>query len=75
MPIDANGRNQLQEFYKAIEPWEVGYERSSFSYVAVREGEDFIIVQAVLWLNTIESKFPFTHYEFEQYSGRTIPPR
>src|SRR6266478_3659172 len=63
MPMNSDGQKRLREFYTVIEPWEIGYETSSFSYVAVRDGEDFAIVQAILWLNTVESKFPFTRYE------------
>ena len=63
MPISYEAQNRLHDFYAVIEPWEKGYEKSSFSYVAVRNGDDFDVVQAALWLNTIESKVPFKGYE------------
>ena len=63
MPISEEARSRLRDFYAVIEPWEVGYDKSSFAYVAVRNGDDFEVVQAALWLNTIKSKFPFGRYE------------
>src|SRR5437016_1366316 len=63
MPLSYEAQSRLREFYTVIEPWEVGYDKSSFSYVAVRKGDDFEVVQAVLWLNSMESKFPLGKYE------------
>ncbi|SHG69368.1 hypothetical protein [Bradyrhizobium erythrophlei] len=69
MPLHEFARAKLDEFYQAISPWESGYQTNSFTYVAVRQGADFVLVQGALWLNTVNSKIPYTHFESENVRG------
>jgi hypothetical protein len=38
MPLNVYGQRTVAEFQAAIEPWMVGYEHNSFTYVAVPPG-------------------------------------
>ncbi len=62
MPL-SDGKARVGDFFAAIEPWEKEYKQNGFAYVAVRDGDHFVITQGVLWLNTIESKIPFNYFE------------
>jgi hypothetical protein len=63
MPLNVYGQRTVAEFQAAIEPWMVGYEHNSFTYVARKQDNAFVIAQAALWLNSTESKTPFRAFE------------
>jgi hypothetical protein len=63
MTFDLHSESHLLNFFEAIAPWESGYGNNSFTYLAVRRADDFVLVQGMLWLNSSLSKIPFTTFE------------
>ncbi|NLS70461.1 hypothetical protein E3H11_16320 [Bradyrhizobium brasilense] len=65
MGFGLQGQTSVSNFFNAIEPWESGYQNNTFTYVAVRRGERFLLVQGSLWLNTSTSPIPLKTFESE----------
>lgn len=58
-------KQHVDEFFKAIEPIQIGYLDNGFSYLAVREKAGFAIVQGKLFLSVSPSTIPHTHFKSE----------
>jgi hypothetical protein len=65
MSFDVYSLAKIVSFYEAIAPWETGYQHNSFTYVAVKHENNFVLCQGMLWLNFAPSKLPFTTFESE----------
>jgi len=65
MAFDHHGDVPVKNFLDAIGPWASGYRENSFAYVAVKTGNEFVLVQGTLWLRPFQSPIPFTHFESE----------
>ncbi|MBI5319643.1 hypothetical protein [Bradyrhizobium sp.] len=65
MAFDVHGEAHVRNFLAAISPWESGYLENSFTYVATRLGNDFVLAQGMLWLRPFQSPIPLTHFESE----------
>lgn len=65
MTFDLHSEDNLRNFFDAIEPWESGYQNNSFTYVAVRRVNGFVLAQGMLWLHSSSSQIPFTTFESE----------
>ncbi|MEY9731725.1 hypothetical protein [Bradyrhizobium yuanmingense] len=63
MAFDAVSDDHVKNFMKAIRPWESGYLENSFTYVATRLGQDFVLAQGMLWLRPFQSPIPLTHFQ------------
>jgi len=72
MALNVYGTETLSTFLKAIEPWDSGYEHNSFAYVAKKQEGLFVISQAIIWLNTSESKIPFRAFETENICAEHV---
>lgn len=58
-------QENIEEFFKAIAPWENAYTTASFSFVALMVAEGFSILQARLFLNTTAPALPLGFFETE----------
>jgi hypothetical protein len=65
MAFDVHGDLHVQNFLDAIGPWESGYRENSFTYLATRLGNDFVLVQGMLWLRPFQSPIPLTQFQSE----------
>ncbi|HXI05248.1 MAG TPA: hypothetical protein VNJ49_02785 [Bradyrhizobium sp.] len=65
MTFDVHGAADVRKFLEAINPWESGYRENSFTYVATRLGNDFVLAQGMVWLRTSPSPIPFIHFKSE----------
>jgi len=52
----------IDDFFSAIEPLHGANQNLNFSYLAVKHGDDFYLVQGALLFNTAPSKTPFSHF-------------
>jgi hypothetical protein len=55
----------LDEFFKAIEASLPGYSHGYFSYLALKDGEEFVLSQGQLMLNTMPALIPPRHFRSE----------
>jgi len=63
MTILAPHQKFIDDFFVAIEPLHSANQNpSSFSYLAVKHGEDFYLVQGALVFNNAPPKTPFSHF-------------
>ena len=53
----------VDEFFRAVELLQEGYHNSSFSYVAIKSNDTFVLVQGKLFLNARPSSAPFSHFQ------------
>lgn len=65
MAFDVLGYTSVQNFRRAIAPWESGYRENSFAYLATRSGTEFVLVQGILWLNPFQADIPLSHFQSE----------
>lgn len=57
---------QVSSFFEAIAAWRIGYVHNTFSYVAIRVGDNFTIVQCRIFLSgEISEGYPFSHFKSE----------
>jgi hypothetical protein len=63
MTILSQQQTFIDDFFRAIEPLHRANKNpSSFSYLAVKHGKEFYLVQGALVFNTSPSKTPFSHF-------------
>jgi hypothetical protein len=79
MSLLSHSQRFVDEFFHAVELLQEGYMNSSFSYVAIKSGDTFVLIQARLFLNAKPSSAPFSHFilvvtreDFEQVINRTL---
>jgi hypothetical protein len=65
MTLTKISQASLNDFYAAIRNWEQAYQHSSFFYVAVKEGDQFEILQAAVRLSAELSDLPSSHFASE----------
>lgn len=56
-------RQEVDRFFKGIAPLESGYSDHTFSYVAVRHGTQWLLLQGLLIYNNAPSNIPSTHFK------------
>jgi hypothetical protein len=62
MTMLPNNEKRIDDFFNAIEPFQVAYRYISFSYIAVRHGDDFQLLQGKILFNTEPFKKDFLHF-------------
>ncbi len=62
MTILAQHQAFIDDFFNAIEPLHGANQNLNFSYLAVKHGDDFYLVQGTFLFNTASSKTPFSHF-------------
>jgi hypothetical protein len=62
MSFDVHGQLNIDNFLRAIAPWEDGYTNNSFTYLAIKHNGVFTVVQGAIWLNTNDLKAPLTQF-------------
>src|SRR5437773_1309485 len=65
MTFDVHAEAHVKNFLEAISPWESGYRENSFTYVATRLGNDFVLAQGMLWLRPFQSPIPLAYFKSE----------
>jgi hypothetical protein len=65
MLLQSHNQKFVDEFFHAVELLQEGYRHSSFSYVAIKSNDTFVLVQARLFLNAKPSSAPFSHFQSE----------
>ena len=61
MAIPEDSRKAVDDFFAAIEPMAHAYQKSSFTFLAVKNGAQFTLVQGSLFL-VVPSSFPFSSF-------------
>lgn len=62
MSLLPHDEKRVAEFFSAIASWRQAYTNCSLSYLALKKGEEFAIVQARLWLSVADQAGPFSHF-------------
>ena len=66
MPLMDHDQKIADAFFARLAPWQDAYQKfSSLSYFAVRHEGAFVLAQARLFLNTVLSDLPLTHFQTE----------
>ena len=55
----------VDEFFDGIRPHEAAYRRSTFPYLAVKKGDDFVVVKCALILTAEPTATPLTQFRSE----------
>jgi hypothetical protein len=61
MAVPEDSRKAVDDFFAAVEPLARAYQNSSFTYVAVKNGAQFMLVQGALFL-VVPSSLPFSSF-------------
>jgi hypothetical protein len=56
-------KHHIDQFLNAIEPLSDSYQSDSFSYIAVKTAEEFVLIQGTLFLNVQTPAIPFRIFE------------
>lgn len=72
MAVSGHDRKNIEEFFVAVSPWMAGY-RPAFNFVALRDGESFVIVQARLYFNTGALPPPRHHFQTANVRSGVYP--
>lgn len=62
MVIPAHDQTRIDEFFSDLAPLEEGHVEPTCSYLAIRRGDDWILVQGRIFLNTAIERIPFGHF-------------
>jgi len=65
MPIASHATKAVQDFLAAIRPLRPAYSDPTFSYLAVRTVQGWLLLKGQLSLNLAPSKVPFNHFTSE----------
>lgn len=66
MPLADHDQTVIDAFFTGLVPWDDAYKKfASLSYFAVKHDGAFVLMQARLFLNTVPSDLPLTHFQTE----------
>ena len=66
MSLTDHDRKVIDAFFAGFIPWHDAYKKfASLSYFAVKHDGAFVLVQARLFLNTVPSDLPLSHFQTE----------
>lgn len=64
MPLADHNLKTIEAFFSALVPWEEAYKHfTNISYFAIKREDAFVLVQARLFLNTVTSDLPVSHFQ------------
>lgn len=74
MPIADHYQKAIDTFFSGIAPWEDAYKKfASISYFAIKREGVFVLIQAKLFLNAIQSDLPIMHFQTENIRAGQYP--
>lgn len=62
MSFDRQGQSNIAAFLSAIAPWEDGYTNNSFTFLAIKQKDKFVLVQGAIWLAPTEVRAPLEQF-------------
>jgi hypothetical protein len=56
-------QQNIDDFFRSIDAVAAGYQHTTFAYIAVKQGSDFVLIQGRIFFNTAPSRIPLSHFQ------------